>query len=278
MDRLHGFDGKFEYVRCTNCNLVYMNPQIAFENISKFYPDDYAPHKLKPYKIKKHKMCLYLNPRTISKITKKTKVLDVGCGSGKFLAKLKKLTDCDVYGLDLSKNAVNAARQLYNLNIFQGTISDLPYNDNSFDIITAWSYIEHVNNPSDVLTKMNRLLKKNGDLILKTPNIDSFTAKIFKDKWYHLDCPRHLFLFSPNTIEKMLINNGFKITSIQFDNGSKGILASMQYLCYSNNYEIENKNRIRKSKLIKNLVSPLAKILGMLKKSDTFTVYAKKIN
>ena len=47
IDRLHGFEGTFKYVRCSSCGLVYMNPQISMSEIGKYYPDDYAPHKAK---------------------------------------------------------------------------------------------------------------------------------------------------------------------------------------------------------------------------------------
>lgn len=278
VDRLHGFYGQFKYVKCGDCGLVFMNPQISFEYIHKFYPQDYAPHNLK-----------YINDKTdldidsdiLNTINADSKVLDIGCGNGQFLANLIKTTKCQGFGLDLSENAAKAAKAAkknYGINVFQGTVEDSPYSNGFFDVITAWSFIEHTNNPLAVLKKTHSLLRHNGYLILKTPNVKSLNASIFKDKWYHLDCPRHLFLFSPKTMNDMLISSGFNVIKLDFDKTSKGIRASLQYLFYKNNYNLLTKNKIRRSKIIKSLISPIAKFIWLIKKSDTMTIYAKKIN
>ena len=255
-----------------------MNPQILFEELSQYYPQDYAPHhsEQEVQKKKKKTSSLPLSGEFLRKIGPDTTVLDVGCGSGQFLYRLKETTGCMVQGLDLSENAVQSARQTFNLDVFQGTIDEAPFQDNFFDVITAWSYIEHVNNPHGVIQKMFTLLKPGGYLILKTPNIASFNARFFKEKWYHLDCPRHLFLFSPETLTAMLEKTGVAIHAIDFEKNSKGLLASLQYVFYGNNYDSKTHNRVRRSKLAKAAVSPFAKLLWLIKKSDTMTVYAKK--
>jgi 2-polyprenyl-3-methyl-5-hydroxy-6-metoxy-1,4-benzoquinol methylase len=273
IDRLHGFEGQFTYVKCKQCGLVYMNPQLTVEELKNFYPDDYAPHSINN---KQHKSKLPLPNKILQKITDQTKVLDVGCGNGGFLARLKKITNCKIFGLDISENAVKAARKLYNIDIFCGTIFDAPYQNESFDIITAHHYIEHVNDPLSVLKKMYTLLKPNGQLILKTPNIDSFNARIFKDKWYPLDCPRHLFLFSPQTLAKMLKKTGFTITTYNHEKHAKYFLLSLQYLRYGNNYEEKTKNLIRKSRPAKIVGKIAAKISQIMRKSDNIIVYAHK--
>lgn len=276
IDRLHGFDGQFSYVRCRNCGLVYMNPQICFEELGRYYPQDYAPHKAAGKPINPKTTKLPIREACLNRISSQSRVLDIGCGSGGFLAGLKSRTGCQVFGLDLSGNAVKTAAEKYDLDVFQGTIFEASYQPDSFDMITAWSYIEHVNDPRSVIQKMFTLLKPGGCLVLKTPNVASFNARFFKEKWYHLDCPCHLFLFSPETLTAMLEKAGFCVDKFDYEKGSKGIIASLQYYYYDNNCDVKNRNRLRKSKLTKAIVSPFAKFLWLIKESDTMTVYAKK--
>lgn len=278
-DRLHGFEGEFSYVKCNQCSLVYMNPQLSDESVALFYPNNYAPHKHEANTQSVLKTKHY--PREVRTIlTKKpneqSRLLDVGCGNGKFLFQLKNLIGCSVYGVDVSKLAVKTAKNLYDIEIFEGTVTEAPFENDSFDVITAWSYIEHVNNPLEVLNKLHNLLKLRGDLIIKTPNFNSINRLLFKEKWYHLDCPRHLFLYTPQTISRLLNKTGFIVKKITHETSSKSLLCSLQYYFYDNNYEPKNKNKIKKSFLLKAISSPLTRLNALINMSDIIIITAAK--
>lgn len=282
-DRLHGIKGTFSYVMCAGCNLVYMNPQISSKNLMKYYPNDYGPHQSKSPKIEHDEKLTKPNIRKNStldfiyrKLNHQSVLLDVGCGNGKFLYEIQSLIGCSVYGIDISEDAVAMAKNNYNLDIFRGTITEAPFLNDYFDVITAWSYLEHVNNPSEVLTRVYDLLRPNGDFVMSCPNCDSFNAKLFKDKWYHLDCPRHLYLYTPKTIVNFLKKTGFVVMEIAYEKSSKGLLGSLQYYFYGNNFNLKHRNKIRRSSLVKALVSPLTRITYLVKKSDMMIVYARK--
>ena len=282
-DRLHGFEGTFSYVRCKTCGLVYMNPQILPDDICKFYPDDYGPHQIK--REKKHprerplRTKFKKNPFAVCvfcSLTTESRLLDVGCGSGKFLNEIRIATGCQVYGVDISEVAARTAKENYSLEIFTGMLTEVPFPDNYFDVITARSYLEHVNNPSEVLLKLFRLLKQGGDLVIITPNFNSLNSKIFKDKWYALDCPRHLYIYSAKTITKLLEKSGLSIQKIKYDKSSKTFLGSLQYYFHGDNYNPEHRNRIRRSPLLKKVLSPWTRVAALIKQSDIMIVHAKK--
>lgn len=282
-DRLHGIEGSFSYVRCTRCGLVYMNPQISTTQIGKLYPSDYGPHQAKPKEqyldsyilTRKYKKRPFVAP-IFDKLTKNARLLDIGCGNGSFLNEIKSVIGCQVYGLDLSKTAAKTAKENYGLDIYIGTILEAHFPERYFDVITAWEYLEHVNDPSAVLLKISSLLKNEGSCIISTPNFDSFNCKLFKDKWYGLDCPRHLYIYTPRTIAGLLQKSGLSIEKIKFPVRSKGLLGSLQYYFYGDNFNPKHRNKIRKSFLAKMVVSPLARITYLIKKADTMVVYAKK--
>ena len=280
-DRLHGKEGNFSYVKCVKCGLVYMNPQIDLKELTGFYPNNYAPHQSKPSmpkQLKKNGRKKSPLPESVFRnLNKNSILLDVGCGNGHFLNETKQLTNCQTCGVDLSKTAVKMAKDSYDLDIFCGTITEAPFENNSFDLITAWSYLEHVPNPSEVLAKINDLLKQGGDCIISCPNFESINAKLFGDKWYHLDCPRHLYIYSPKTLTALLEKNGFAIKEIIHEKSSKGLLCSLQYYFYGDNVNGKHRDKIKRSSLIKAFASPLTRLFSILKKADTIIVHAVKI-
>ena len=283
VDRLHGYDGTFTYVQCRICGLVFMNPQISPADTSKFYPDDYGPHQSNRTS---HKSDISTARKSFRKkpfakdilenLSSHKRLLDLGCGNGKFLSEAKLLTQCEVLGLDNSMLAAAIAKEKYGLEIFLGTICDLNLPDNYFDIVTAWSYIEHINDPCAVLTQVSTLLKNDGIFIIRTPNFSSLNARIFGEKWYHLDCPRHLFLYSPKTIRALLKKAGLLMRKITYDKSPKGILGSIQYLLYSNNYSKTHGDKIRRSRLLRSVTSPISMAAAWIEQSDVMTIYASK--
>lgn len=290
-DRLHGFEGNFTYVKCNHCGLVYMNPQISSSEIEKYYPQDYAPYKSKIRqsvkkgilsKLRNYRKNLFstvkILPFVKRNMTPETRLLDVGCGSGRFLMSIHEATGCRVEGIDISEQAVNSARDNYGIEVFCGDITESAFSEDSFDIITAWWYLEHVPRPSEVLRTMYRFLKKGGYCIISVPNIDSFNGRVFKDKWYHLDCPRHLFLYSPKTISGFLKKTGFTLEKIVFDKTAWGLFHSCRYYFGNDDIPLKKRKHLHGSSLIKKCMLPFTFLLALFKKSDTIVIYARKLS
>jgi 2-polyprenyl-3-methyl-5-hydroxy-6-metoxy-1,4-benzoquinol methylase len=282
-DRLHGFDGTFSYVICNHCGLVFMNPQVSPSEIVKFYPPDYAPHKAKvdtkqpdqsaiKNKLKRRPFAASCCKR----LSEKSRVLDVGCGNGNFLYEINTVTGCQAYGIDISKIAAKTAQENYGIDVFTGTILESPFPDNFFDVITAWAFLEHVNNPSEVLLKMSNLLKKDGLCIISIANFESLNAKLFKDKWYHLGCPRHLYIFTMRTITGLFEKSNFTVKKITYNKSSNGILGSLQYCIYGDNYSPNHSNKVKRSLLLRKIVSPWSRITALARQSDMISVCAEK--
>ena len=85
----------------------------------------------------------------------------------------------------------------------------------SFDVITLWHVLEHVHDLHGYLASFHRLLKHDGVLVIAVPNYTSYDAKVYKDVWAAYDVPRHLYHFSPKSMEILLKTHGFKLEQIK---------------------------------------------------------------
>ena len=93
-------------------------------------------------------------------------------------------------------------------------LQDFP--DRCFDVVTMWHVIEHLADPLNTLSTVQRVLKPGGLLMLRTPNAASWEARLFRGCWYGVDAPRHLHLFSPDTLARCLAQAGFVTTDVYY--------------------------------------------------------------
>jgi 2-polyprenyl-3-methyl-5-hydroxy-6-metoxy-1,4-benzoquinol methylase len=104
-------------------------------------------------------------------------LLDVGCGLGTFLG-VARDAGWRVQGLDISPFAAKTVKEKMGIDVFNGSLVDAPWTDQSFDVITFWDSIEHVDNPKQYLEKARALLKPDGVLLIATDNFDCFGCDI----------------------------------------------------------------------------------------------------
>lgn len=206
-------EGSFRVVRCRLCGLIYLNPRPGKEEMASWYPVDYytgAPGAYTADKFEPGKK--ETTRRRLLKYIKTGKILDIGCNNGEFLAGLKEL-GWDARGVEISPLAAQHAREKHGLDVTVADFADTHFGNEQFDVVTLWHTLEHLRHPLEALREINRIIKTGGLLALSLPNIDSFQARIFKDKWFHLDVPRHLFHFSPATLGILLEKTGFEALS-----------------------------------------------------------------
>lgn len=136
------------------------------------------------------------------------RLLDVGCGSGAFLAFAAEL-GWRVKGVDFDHIAVAIARNK-GLDVVMGGVDALNEPEESYDWITLSHVIEHVHDPLGMLQSCYRLLKVGGKLWLETPNIESFGHRVFGRFWRGLEPPRHLVVYSRDALQSNLNEAGFE--------------------------------------------------------------------
>lgn len=223
-DRLFGTLGKWGFSQCSNaeCGLVWLNPKPLEADIGIAYQNYYTHHEnAKPEPLifriisaalgrmsgyrrharRVHFMTLDHQPPG--------KLLEVGCGSGHFLAKMK-ARGWVVEGVDFDPRAVDYAHTTYNIKVHHGSLESAEYPDSTFDVVAMNHVIEHVFDPIDLLQEARRVLKPGGKVVVVTPNIASMGHQRFGQAWRDLDPPRHLHLFSPRTLLECAKRAGFE--------------------------------------------------------------------
>lgn len=103
------------------------------------------------------------------------KTLDIGCGGGLFLAKMK-AEGADVTGIELSDTRAYYAKNKHGIEVVKRTIEDEYWKSfqDTFDVVTLWDVIEHVNYPFATLQAAAKMLKPDGILLIDTPCRDAF--------------------------------------------------------------------------------------------------------
>jgi SAM-dependent methyltransferase len=284
-DRLHGLGGEFSYFKCQSCGVLFQNPRVQPAAALDVYPQDYIAHiKVQPKQgfqaLTKNAMRWLrgasLPPQITRGLGPTSRVLDVGCGAGEFLNDVRQHFGCEVSGLDLSESSKRAAKEGFGIDVFCGSLEQAPWAPASFDLITSWWSLEHMPDPAHSVARMGKLLRAGGQLLIAVPNAQSAVAKLFGSRWYHLDCPRHYHLWTPASLRKLVEREGLSHQLTTFDKSPWGLLGSLQYVVFGDNYRAGNTDKLRGNVKVAPLFLPLTFALGLLHYSDTMVAVFKK--
>ncbi|MDF3028224.1 MAG: Methyltransferase type 12 [Fluviicola sp.] len=153
----------------------------------------------------------------LKELTPGRKLLDIGAGTGHFLAKAKE-SGYVVLGLEPDEDARKVA--LAENRIELKDLSLLHSLEETFDVVSMWHVLEHVYDLRVDLEKIVSLVNQDGVLIIAVPNYTSFDAQYYKEYWAAYDVPRHLYHFSPKSIIPLVESKGLrfeKMLPMKFD-------------------------------------------------------------
>ncbi|WP_240143647.1 class I SAM-dependent methyltransferase [Nitrosomonas sp. JL21] len=217
-DTHFGAPGEWTLKACTgiDCGLLWLDPRPTIDDIGKAYRQYYthgnmkdvcpsywirfirailhgmSTHLLRLHSERRRYKCMYLDK------TPPGRLLEVGCGNGKRLARMRTM-GWNVMGQEIDPAASEYARMQKGITVHLGPLETLD-KSNEYDAIIVSHVIEHVHDPVDLLRNCHRLLKKDGLLLMLTPNAASFGHRTFGSAWRGLEPPRHLHLFTSKTL------------------------------------------------------------------------------
>ena len=213
----------FAYVRCARCGLVQMNPQPLAGDVGRRYRESFGQDYLS-YELANEAVFLglqqlaledagfYRIERELLETTSSPPtVLDVGCATGALLAVLRD-RGWQVTGVEISPSG-DYARLNRNIPVQSASLEECHFPDGSFDLAHASHLIEHLNNPASFIGEAWRVLRPGARLLLTTPNIDGFQARLFGSRWRSAIFD-HLYLFSRRTLAAMLRAAGFIVEGV----------------------------------------------------------------
>ncbi|RPI59868.1 MAG: class I SAM-dependent methyltransferase, partial [Ignavibacteriales bacterium] len=257
----------FEYLECSNCGcLQLLNTP---KDYAVHYPKDYftfqQKHEGKIKSIlnryrdkaamgdksflgnilyKKFGEPTYITRLKVVGVGLNDSILDVGCGQGILLHKMKESGFDNVFGIDPFIDETIVYKN--GLKILKKDLSDMV---GVYDLIMFNHSFEHMENPLQVMKKSNELLKLNRTLLIRIPVADSYAFNHYKENWCSLDAPRHLYLHTKKSIKLLAEQSGFEVKKISYDSRSWQLWGSEQYtknisLLDDRSYYISPKNSI----------------------------------
>jgi ubiquinone/menaquinone biosynthesis C-methylase UbiE len=161
------------------------------------------------------------------------RILDVGCGGGYFTHAISGLgSPREVFGIDISENAIQQARSDYpGINFSVGEITSLEFQEEFFEAIFAIEVLEHIMDVGLALKELNRVLKKGGYLVITTTDFNLLKrvliALFFFDKYFYPTNP-HIRFFDKNTLSSILEKNGFSVFRYKWHGSYFGIMPKGQ--------------------------------------------------
>jgi len=195
------------YFNCKKCNTSLLKKRIL--NKSNSDPDGKLRDLSKEYKFKIENWYGDI-PNFLNKKKSNLKILDFGCGYGFLLKGINK--NFEKHAVEIHDKSLSILRKNKNIHIHKN-LKNLK--KNYFDYIIIYHVIEHLDEPKKVILKLKKLLKKDGILIVGTPNISSLASKIFKSNFRLYDHD-HVIMFSENSLKLFLKKLGFRVLKKEF--------------------------------------------------------------
>jgi SAM-dependent methyltransferase len=226
IDRLMGVPGQFTIVRCTRCELHYLNPRPTLEELAPYYPRDYDPYtvplpdELPFFQRLSVRYGLRKRCRAVQRLKRGGQLLEIGCANGLFMDAMRRVGGWHVQGVEVNELAARYARERLGLDVTTGTLAEAQFSDDQFDAVAMWDVLEHVHDPGKTLREIHRVLKPDGVLVLRLPLLDSWDRRLFGRYWVGWDAPRHLTTFSLRTLRQMLGQADFDLEHAASISGS----------------------------------------------------------
>ena len=206
----------FEVLCCAHCGFLMTQNVPVEAEIGKYYETpDYISHSdtqkglmnrvyhwVRQYMLSQKARLV----KQASKMPKGT-ILDYGTGTGYFANTMVR-KGWIVKAIEKSPQARTFAKEHFGLDVDAETA--LPhYEAATFDVVTLWHVMEHLEHLNEMWNTLHRILKERGVLIVAVPNPNSYDAQKYKEWWAAYDVPRHLWHFSPSVMQQFGAKHGF---------------------------------------------------------------------
>jgi 2-polyprenyl-3-methyl-5-hydroxy-6-metoxy-1,4-benzoquinol methylase len=225
-------------MQCQSCKLIYSNPLPIPNDIQDHYgvlPESYwveSYFTVDP----EHLKGLIVKLKSQLDFNSKLKSLDIGAGIGKGMIALKS-AGFDAFGIEPSEQFYD--RAIHKMGVSEDKlqcvmIENANFDENQFDIILLMDVIEHLYHPNELMQICNKILKKDGLLVILTGDINAINAKLWQEKWYYFYSWEHISFFSKKSLIYLTERNGFSLLSIRSVSHINGFLYNLYTIIIHN--------------------------------------------
>ena len=223
-------DAEFQFVRCTSCGVVRLDPRPDVSELGRIYPAEYYAYNYEPSAAgpptsltDKLKARSY-NQRIEELVARldrpgPVRVLDVGCGDGRLLNWYRASAVGDrlqTFGIELDARAAERARSAGHTVVTGRFELDEELEPDSFDIILALHVIEHVDDPTGFARRAAQLLAPGGIFAIATPNWDAVDARRFRGNWGGNHFPRHWTMYDERALRALAQSIGLDVDQVEY--------------------------------------------------------------
>ncbi len=208
----------FPIFHCNTCTARFTQDVPAADEIGAFYASaDYISHSdtkkgfINSLYHLVRKRTLYSKRNLVIHKTgmPKGELLDIGCGTGAFLHTMS-AAGWNITGLEPDAAARAKAKELYDIQPLEPSAL-FELRPASYHAITMWHVLEHVHQLQEYVKQLQALLAPGGKLFIAVPNYTSYDAAVYGENWAAYDVPRHLYHFSPKSMEQLLATYDLKL-------------------------------------------------------------------
>lgn len=279
-DHHYGILGEYRVVQCESCELVFLNPMYDDSELAPLYPDDYYAYQDHFQELSRARRFLkrllrYGCGTKDPSFGRPGRVLDVGCGSGWVLARMRD-QGWEPYGVEINKTAARIGNEA-KLRIFEGTLLDAHFPADFFDYVRLNHSFEHMSRPNETLREIYRILKPGGCVLIGVPNHAGLNARIFGPYWWYLGVPVHPFNYSATNLANMVTRNQLQVVTLTYNSDFSGVLGSLQIWLNRNNGRKSTEGFLFNALPMKIACHWIAKILDQCRQGDVIEIVASKM-
>ena len=212
---------KYIYGRCHECDfLILLNPPDAEDKVDYTASGYYQRTQSRGRWLIDSVMAVFISYRIrlVKKLTRNAslkgmRLLDIGCGKGKFMVSAKR-EGAHVSGLEPTVRSFEFAKLALGDEVQNKMMSKELFSPGTFDVITMWHVFEHIPEPALMLEACAHVLRSDGMLVIAVPSYKGLIARIGGATWFNLDPPRHVIHYCASSLTRLLEKNGFNVVEI----------------------------------------------------------------